>query len=269
MLEQIHDLHYVVGEIGKHIDRERIMVVGARCRDIHQLNYRDHLPGRTTKDIDIALAIDTWEDFERLKAVFPSKVTAWQAISIGGVSIDLIPFGDLEKPPGEIVGSSGFSLNVEGFREVFAQAEFHRFLDGTEIKVASVPGFAVLKMHAWCDRWPQGVYKDAADLALVIAWYGERESLWGNYSRRTAERHLGDEDCMAAELLGVDAGELLGEAKAEVLFCRFSEDVVRERLAEELLAPGEQRYPVLRRREQVDALLEGLWYPQGGPDLRA
>ena len=48
-------------ELNEHVDLEAVMLIGAKCRDIHQLRYRDTLPARTTEDVDLALAVDGWK----------------------------------------------------------------------------------------------------------------------------------------------------------------------------------------------------------------
>ncbi len=63
------DIILVVNKLSKFIDIENIMLVGARCRDIHQQKYRDQTAGRRTKDVDFALALESWDDFRSLPGV--------------------------------------------------------------------------------------------------------------------------------------------------------------------------------------------------------
>lgn len=242
------------------------MLVGARCRDIHQQKYRDRPAARTTDDIDFALAIETWDDFLTLQKQFPSSLKMWQRIDVQGIPIDLVPFGNVENPPGEVSVDDGHVLNVAGFREVFGQAEDLPLTDKISVKLPSVPGFAGLKLHAWLDRWPLGKYKDASDLALILSWYEEDDDiLWDRYIEHGSDEYLGQPDGMAAELLGFDIGGVLGVFESRALLRRFERETGDglERFAEQLVAPPEHEHPLDRRALQVHALLHGLGLSAG------
>lgn len=206
------DIAYVVGELARVIDPETMMLVGARCRDVYQRHFRSTSAGRITHDIDFGVTIGSWERFRELKRRFSAPAAPWQEITIGGLRIDLIPFGEVESPPGEISHDGGFTLNVAGFGEVFASARTVDLPNGARVKIPTVPGFAALKLHAWCDRWPVGKYKDASDTALVLAWYEEDEALWDRYMANWTE-FLGEPDLMSAYLLGVDVASVLGDGR--------------------------------------------------------
>jgi predicted nucleotidyltransferase len=151
-----------------------LMLVGARCRDL--LNYRCGFtdPGRTTRDADIAVAVASWDEFERIGASFPSQSDAWQRVAVGGVPVDIVPFGNLEDPPGHIGGIDGgepWGMDVSGYGRVFSTAD-EVVIDGIgTLKIPTVAGFALLKLFAWLDRGPRRIHKDASDLSLVLFWY--------------------------------------------------------------------------------------------------
>lgn len=151
-----------------------LMLVSARCRDL--LNYRCGFadPGRTTRDTDIAVAVASWDEFERIGASFPSQSDAWQRVAVGGVPVDIVPFGNLEDPPGHIGGIDGGEprgMDVSGYGRVFSTAD-EVVIDGIgTLKIPTVAGFALLKLFAWLDRGPRRIHKDASDLSLVLFWY--------------------------------------------------------------------------------------------------
>lgn len=66
------DVAYVVEKLSKFVEPDNIMLIGARCRNIHQWKYRDRAASRTTDDIDFALAIESWDDFVAVKEALPS-----------------------------------------------------------------------------------------------------------------------------------------------------------------------------------------------------
>ncbi|MDK7134536.1 hypothetical protein [Corynebacterium sp. UMB4614] len=105
------DIAEILAALGRYIDLDQIMLVGARCRDIHQEKYRPGPPARATRDIDFAVALRSWADFDRLKEHFAYPGRAWQAIKVSGFDIDLVPFGAVENPPDE-VEREGLILNM-------------------------------------------------------------------------------------------------------------------------------------------------------------
>lgn len=248
-------------ELNEHVDLEAVMLIGAKCRDIHQLRYRDTLPARTTEDVDLALAVDGWKPFEALRELFPSKSNAWQKLTIGSLPVDVVPFGTVERPPGTVASGKGWEMNVAGFQEVFDAREFFSLSNGMKIGIPTVPGFAALKLHAWLDRHSGGVFKDATDLALVLAWYeAEDEFLWDNFDEVEDEDLIGETDRMAAAVLGRKVRQLLGPSAAAFLADRFEEETNSEldRFAENLTVQGERPLPFRRRRQQVSDLVGAL-----------
>lgn len=173
------------------------------------------------------------------------------------IPIDLVPFGPLENPPGEVANGDGHILNVAGFQRVYSHAETLELGNGMTIKIPTVAGFTALKMRAWLDRSPIGKYKDATDLALVLAWAEGSDAFWDNCDRT---KYLGETDAMAAEHIGLAVGAELGEKETTELLLRFGNEseVALETFASELRAPREHVHPLSRRRVQVEALLSGL-----------
>lgn len=196
------------------------MLIGARCRDVLHRQFRNDVAGRVTRDIDFAVALPRWDDFWELKRHFGTVPGAWQRIEVNSIPIDLVPFGPLENPPGEIANGDG----------------------------------------------PIGKYKDATDLALVLAWAEGSDAFWDNCDRT---KYLGETDAMAAEHIGLAVGAELGEKETTELLLRFGNEseVALEIFASELRAPREHVHALSRRRVQVEALLSGLRDSIGGREL--
>lgn len=254
------DVVLVVEQLGKFIDISRIMLVGARCRDIHQQKYGHGSDGRVTKDIDFALALESWGDFKLLKKAFPEPYNAWQGISVENIPVDLVPFGKIENPPGEVFNRNGHALNVSGFKEVFEQAELHELNEKVTIKIPTVPGLTGLKLHAWLDR-QESTSKDASDLALILSWYEDDEdTLWSRYLELENHDYIGIPEAMAAQLLGMDTGKILGNYETQLLLNRFEQQSTADinQFAELLVAPPEHVHPLAQRQIQVEAMLDGL-----------
>lgn len=259
------DLCSLFETIERYVDLDSVMLVGARARDIHQLKYRNAPPVRTTNDVDLALAVSGWGPLQAMRETYPSPIDEWQKLQIGSLPVDVVPFGGLENPPGKVPAGDGFLMNVAGLEEAFESCEIHTLSNGVRIKIPSVPGFAALKLHAWLDRHPEGKYKDAKDLALILAWYeGDLETLFDEFDKVYDDDIVGEPDRMAAKVLGSHVAELLGSNGTEILVDRFREETEANlrKFADNLWVDGEWLHPFERRELQVHDLVSGLVGPR-------
>jgi predicted nucleotidyltransferase len=136
--------------------------------------------GRGTLDVDFAVALDSWPQFDAVKrrliatgAFAPDGSTMHRLVyqeHLGqkGYPIDLLPFGGVEQQPNTIAWPPDLSvvMNVAGYRDALAAAQEVEVHPGLVVRVASLPALAVLKLFAWADRGA-GNRKDALDLALL------------------------------------------------------------------------------------------------------
>ncbi|NNC27578.1 hypothetical protein HKX42_11910, partial [Salinisphaera sp. USBA-960] len=117
--------------------------------------------GRKTRDIDIAIFVDDWQQFDALK----KELVTQGAKAITGNAhrllwqdneLDIIPFGNIAVentiawPPDRAI-----VMAVDGFQEAFQQAVAVRLSNGCELLFCSLPGLALLKLFAWRDRGNQ------------------------------------------------------------------------------------------------------------------
>src|SRR4029077_12636391 len=95
--------------------------------------------GRATLDVDLAAAVDSWPEFERIKTrlVETGEVTTdemrphrlfYRTSEGGKYPLDLLPFGGLEQRPSEIAWPPDLSvvMNVAGYREAPAAGPHRR-----------------------------------------------------------------------------------------------------------------------------------------------
>ncbi|CAB0525415.1 hypothetical protein CIP107502_02110 [Corynebacterium diphtheriae] len=186
------DIKRVVTALSSVVSTEKIMLVGARCRDIHQKNIVGGEASRATKDIDFALALENWELFRALKQRFPSTTNAWQSVLVEGITLDIIPFGELEEPLGEVSSGYTHKLNVRGMQEVFEHAQFLQLGDGLTIRMPTVSGLAALKMFAWLDRGRENMagFLLGSDINKILS-VQSRDALlagWKNVDDQAVER---------------------------------------------------------------------------------
>jgi predicted nucleotidyltransferase len=162
----------VLAEAGTVAERHGfpIMVIGVTARDILSEAIVGGPSGRATADVDVAVAMPSWEAFEAMASELPRVGRSRHRFSISGVAVDVVPFGDVETRDRMVDWGDGSRMSALGLSEAFARAERARLPGGTEVLVPTVPGLAVLKLSAWSDRRLE-TRRDAVDLQTIIGWY--------------------------------------------------------------------------------------------------
>lgn len=183
-------------------------IAGATAREILLHHIHGRSPGRRTRDIDIAVFVDSWPMFDSLKKAFIAEGA--QAVHgnshrliVEGTELDIIPFGGVAEsnqiawpPEREII------MSVDGFSEVFSHVINVQLNNGEKLPFCSIPGLALLKLFAWRDRG-HASSRDATDLYKIIREYNtiENERI---YASDEGEKVDWDPVRMGAILLGND-----------------------------------------------------------------
>jgi len=156
-------------------------VIGATARDIIMSNLHDLTPDRKTVDLDIAIAISDWSQFQVIEEKLPEREDFEKNINLKQrftykkfYTVDIVPFGEVAKEDGNIYWppDETIAMSVWGFPEM-ANATISVNIDGKfTVKIASLPGLFLLKLIAWKGRHLTGT-KDAYDMALLLSNYLE------------------------------------------------------------------------------------------------
>ena len=238
------------------------MVVGAGCRDIlhHALGHR--FPTSATHDLDLALALSSWDAYRSIAGAFPRIGDSGIRFRIAETIVDLLPFGDIEGPEGEAQPPTRDGpFSVWAFEEVFAHAQPLRLPTGTTATIPTVAGYATTKLAAWLDRSEWLEVKDARDLALIAYWHEHSKKIRG----RLYETELGnaaliaeeaDVPRAAAHLLGMDIAATIGERRLTELTARWPGNIGL--LVREFSVAGTPPLDMARRRAVIDALTSGI-----------
>jgi predicted nucleotidyltransferase len=242
-------------------------VTGAMARDLLLYHVFGLETGRATLDVDLAVAVDSWPEFEGIKTrlIETGAVTAdknrphrlFYGANGGarGYPLDLLPFGGLEHRPNKIAWPPDLSvvMNVAGYREALAAAEQVELRTGLVVRVASLSSLAVLKLLAWNDRGLEDS-RDARDFALLLRSYGEagnEDRLYGD-EISLLEAVGYDIGLAGARLLGKDTATIVAPPTRAQVVVLLTDSARRDRLAKDML-------PVLRPAEdpigQATALL--------------
>ena len=194
-------------------------VVGATARDI--LLDASHGIGskRATIDIDIAVFLENWDQFNRLKdelirtTDFSPTREFQRLLYRERLPIDIVPFGGvaekgdfIEWPP-----DRSFKMSVMGYRECYqhvVQAKIANEPDLT-INVVSLAGLTILKLISWDENIDRR-QKDALDLVFITQNYIDAGNLERPFDEAPDIVDSGDYNYEAgsARLLGRDISRI-------------------------------------------------------------
>jgi len=238
-------------EVLRHVDRVvrelslDSFVVGAMAREILLSGVFGLSAGRATRDVDLAVAVKGWHEFEAIKArlvgtgAFISDERIAHRLYYGSgktrrdYPLDLIPFGDLEQRGSEIAWppDGAVVMNVAGYREAFTSGVPVEVERGFTVRVVSLAGLAMLKLVAWADRGAADS-RDAIDVATLLRHYaaaGNEDRLYGA-EMRFLELVSYDLDLAGARLLGADAGRIAAPSTYAKILALFDDPARLDRL---------------------------------------
>lgn len=239
-LEVLKALHLITG---KH--QVSYFIIGATARDILMTHVFGIGAQRATRDVDFAIALEDWEQFEFIKNEFIASGDFEPVASAAhrlnykqnefgfAYPLDLIPFGRIESDTNEIAWPPDMNvvMNVAGYAEALESAIQIDVGDALMVNVASIPALAALKLLAWNDRAMLD-NKDAQDLFFLLQHYHRA----GNTERLFDEAFPLQEACgydvavAGAALLGYDTNVVMGDATRLALLAILSEPAKRDRL---------------------------------------
>ena len=156
-------------------------VLGATARDIIFGAIYDIPTPRATLDIDLALRVETWEQYTQLRTSMIATASYEQDSSqqqrmhhANGAILDLVPFGPLESPAGMIAWppDRDIVMRTAGFEEALASAVDVIIASDPDhtVKVCTPSALATMKLIAWHENYPLR-RKDAEDLIFLLREY--------------------------------------------------------------------------------------------------
>ncbi|MGH3731744.1 MAG: hypothetical protein ACRDTU_23805 [Micromonosporaceae bacterium] len=190
------------------------LIVGAAARDL-LLRFGHEFPaGRATEDLDIAVAVADWETYHRVRSGFEHRRgDPVHRLRIGGMLVDLVPFGGVERPDRTIAWppDDGSVMSAFGMAEALPHAVPVRVGPALLCKVASLPAQMVLKLTAWDERGAVKPRHDSTDIKLLLTAYSGTWNIDRLYEHTDLlEAYDFDVRLAGAALLGRDTARLLG-----------------------------------------------------------
>ncbi|MGC2161336.1 MAG: nucleotidyl transferase AbiEii/AbiGii toxin family protein [Silvibacterium sp.] len=221
------------------------MLVGATARDLLLHHVYGHSETRFTFDVDYAILVDSWEQFESVKQrllEIPGFADKGKAkprlyyrpdLSTPESIVDIIPFGKLEADDGTIAWppDAGIVMNMAAFQDVFESSVTVEIEPQLVVKAPSIAGLIILKLFAWMDRLSE---KDVQDIRRLLETYTDSGNVDRLYEEVPAEleRLKYDTTLAGAFLLGKDARWVIdshvGEKLSAVLSGKLIERLVSD-----------------------------------------
>jgi predicted nucleotidyltransferase len=234
-----------------------MMVVGAVARDILIRHVVGSHPERATKDVDVAIAVPSWQYFDCVTRDLAKGRAAHRFIVLG-VEVDIIPFGGIETAERTIDWPDDHTMNVIGFSEALAGAANVLLPSMLRVSVASLAAQSLLKLFAWRDRRHVDA-RDAIDLRAILLAYSEGPYFTELYEAHAALLARNDFDVRptGSERLGQEARQIIGPRPLSIATDFLSADSQLMNLA------ANMRGHIAGNRTLLKAYLAGL---TEGPD---
>lgn len=156
----------------------RFFVIGATARDI-LMEIHERQSSRRTQDLDIAIAIDNWEKFEKIKGSllelehFEDDIRYQQRLRYQKYfEVDLVPYGAIARGENKIFWppDQNIAMSVLGYDAIEKDLVEVSFEAGLKISIVSLAGIFLLKLMAWQDRHLLS-NKDAEDTGFILQNY--------------------------------------------------------------------------------------------------
>jgi predicted nucleotidyltransferase len=201
----------------------RFVLAGATARDILMWHLHGIKAPVATRDVDVAVCAVSWEFHGALiellvgtqhfrrhprqqqKLLFKRDGDPYET------ELDVVPFGPIEGPPGEIRWPPGgdIVMTVLGFQEAVDTAQPINIGGELEVPVVTLPAFVLLKLFAWKDR-RLDKNTDAGDLLFILRNYVEAGNIARVYEHAIDLLEAADFDVKvaAAGLLGREVRDM-------------------------------------------------------------
>ena len=232
----------------------QFFIVGAAARDF-LLEYACGIrTGRATEDVDFGVRVSSWDEYEKLAAGLETsagfvrdKKKRHRFRAPNSLLIDLVPFGPIAGAGQQIIWPPGDDreMRVEGFESAMTSAVevLLRASPLLVVRVASLPGLALLKTLSWDHAYPERG-RDGYDLYIIMNTYMETANLdrLSTDARELVGDHVPPLQEVGARLLGRDMANISDTPTAariaEILSREQEEDGQLRLLADMMTAAG-------------------------------
>jgi predicted nucleotidyltransferase len=216
------------------------LLTGGMAREILLHYGHGCAPGRATTDVDLGVTMASWEAYEALKmgmresGLFRPDLKETQRVvhrnpETGvGTKVDLVPFGAIAGPDGELSWPPDGShvMRVLGYAQALFAAIHLRLDDSRWVPLASAAGIAVMKLVAWMDRGEARFGRDAVDFIEILrqnAHVLTDKELYDDYPEAMAQYEFRAEPA-AAWILGAQVARMMDGSLRDVVMTALRPD---------------------------------------------
>lgn len=196
----------------------RCFLVGAGARVLGFDRRWGLRGGRATLDWDFAIQVKGWDHWKTVRSrLVEGRTPRFRAGEgehrfhhVEGAVLDLVPYGGVESPPGELVWPGSTRMSVLGFEDAGLARGFVDAGGGLVVPIATVPSLALLKLHAYKDRRQRGERRDIQDFDWFLTHYeaADNELRIHDELGELLRREVFDILDAGAALLGVDVARV-------------------------------------------------------------
>ena len=234
----------------EHLGAEFVLA-GATARDVQMWHIHGIRAPVATRDVDVAVCAVSWEFHDELIALLvetgrfrraakeQQKLLFKRAEDRALSQLDLVPFGPIEVPSGQIAWppNGDIVMSVLGFREAVDTADDVNLGEGLTVPVVAIPAFILLKLVAWRDR-RQYKNSDASDLLFIFRQYfdaGNAERVY-NEAQNLLDAYDFNVRLAAVGLLGRQARDVAGSETFDAIRTVLTSPIEYEKLRNDLQA---------------------------------
>lgn len=184
----------LIGSVHASAQDVPCLLIGAMARDLLVQFVHGIRPPRATEDIDLALAVENWNQFDEVRqrlldsgSFSEMQGAAHQLKFEGHTRVDLVPFGGVERPDGTIAWppDGDPEMSVLGFAEALQCADEILLPGNHRVSVISLPMLILVKLIAAYDRYQRRPGVDMADVLFILEHYlgcGNQDRLFNEES---------------------------------------------------------------------------------------
>ena len=197
----------------------KLYVVGATARDIMMKLLDEYPSKRKTKDLDVAIALSDWSQFDNLSEILQKnhfrKAPANQKFYYEGedhdndYEVDIVPFGDIAEENETLVWPPEYELemSVKCFTDVMDHSIAVSINNSFDVNIATLTGQFFIKLDSYMDRHTKN-HKDADDMFFILEKYyvsklldsdvipddvtleGDKEIIWSSQWLASEIKHI-------------------------------------------------------------------------------
>jgi len=213
-----------IAEISEKLNLDFVLV-GATARDILMEHLHNIKAPRMTRDIDIAVCVASWKEYDTLSEALLAdgefhKHIQKQRFVFEDTFVDIIPFGDISDRTNRISWPPEHEtvFSTIGFIDVFKNSIIFRLNRDPvlDIRMPTIPGLAIMKLLGWNGGYPDR-QKDAEDFLFIMRRYqdtGIEERLYGQEAILLEEEGF-DNERAGIRLLGRDMARISKKETAD------------------------------------------------------